>query len=124
MYKRILNIPMYNMMITLIIHNNFDEVDKEYNLPNDDSIESKGFTIEKFNKTKLNVLIVLKEDLELNTIFHEMSHIKSYLIKYRLREYNPDFDEAIAYFEGYVFEQLFKSIDQFKYLKNDNSNSR
>ena len=96
--KKKLTIPIFEVKLTVVIFDNFDEV--KY-LAGDTA--SKGFIT--YSDDFGSILVGVRSDRP-DTIAHESEHIKNVIWRYIGYESQEDNDEVDAYLVGYIYNRI------------------
>lgn len=115
-----IKIPLYELEIVVIVSDKIEEViNKRIKLKkwsSIDKVEGKvyGYAVSPGN-LKDYCIFYRKENLGVNTITHEVSHITDFILSERGVE---DSGEAKAYLNGYINEKIFDFLFKNKLLTN------
>lgn len=110
MKKKIINIPIYDCKLTVIVSSDLSAVTKMYKLKEDVS-NFGAFTFKDESKYR-HYVMALEDDWRSNVV-HEIVHIVNHIYIDCAMELDRHNDEPQAYLSGWLYEQ----IDKF--LKSD-----
>lgn len=111
-------IPIYFIDVILVIHDDFELIDKKYKLnlregfDGDDPNECHALTCihPKYNE-KSEIYVLFKPKwLDIDTLSHEITHIISNISVLKGIVLDPSNDEPLAYLTGYITKQLTANI--------------
>lgn len=105
MIKKIINIPIYQCKLTIILDKDLQYVTKKYK-----TIDLSNYgAVTMRVPNKHSEYLVAFEYSERSIIAHEVTHLVNYIFKDKCIELDIDNDEPQAYLTGW----LFKKIDNF-----------
>lgn len=107
MKKSIINIPIYDYRLHVIVTSDIEEVNKKYNL---NYSNFKGLCLRHTKRRLLSIIFNNKKGINFGTIAHEIVHVKNYIF-YECG-YNNDVsnDEAEAYFVGWLTNKVVTTL--------------
>lgn len=122
LFIRTYEIPVFCTDVILVIHDDFDEVDKKYNLgiredfnganPNENVCALTVLHPDSNKKAEIYVLFRPGE-LDVDTVTHESMHILNYICLETGVQYDVNNDEVFAYLQGYIMKKLCSGIVSF-----------
>lgn len=116
MFVRTVEIPVYYIDLILVIHEDFNVVDKKFKLKlketyaPDDPDECDAIT-HQHPENKNEIYMLMTPDLlEIDSFNHELVHVMSYICSARGITLDYDNDEPIAYLQGYISKKLTEAV--------------
>lgn len=103
--KKTFKIPIYDFYVEVTIFDNFEEVKREY--PGIITQSMLGCTVEHIGYPRCK-LIIPSEGLD--TISHEIEHVKNLVWKYIGYNTQAGNDEVDAYLIGFIFKETEKVL--------------
>ncbi len=118
MFVRTIEVPIYCLDIVVSVVSDFEEINTKFKLDLEPQEGAKAFCFASDHIGKLEIYLGFHPDyLDHDTILHELVHVIAYLCKHRDIKFDPDNDEPIAYFFGYVGERILQIIEKYKNIK-------
>jgi len=116
MFVRTIEIPVYYIDLVVVIHRDFNEVDRKFKLElkerwaPEDPNDSDAITHQ--HPINLNEIYVIfsPEYLGINAFSHELMHVIGYICSVRGITPDCENDEPLAYLQGYISEELAKIV--------------
>lgn len=104
MIKKRIKIPIYLDKLLIIQTDNFEKIQKKYNLGGIADYCAITFQMDK------EIVVVFNSKVDASIVAHEALHICSYIFKNTGAEFDKDNDESLAYLLGYVVKEISKAI--------------
>ena len=104
MIKRKIKIPIYLDKLLIIQTDNFEKIQRKYNL--NGIVDYCAITFQ----TDKEIVVVFNSKVDASIIAHEALHICSYVFKNTGVDFDRDNDEPLAYLLGYVVNKISKMI--------------
>ncbi len=107
MKKKTINIPIYEMKLTMILTDNLSDIQKKYKTTSLEGFGAVTFT----DVTKYRHQVVVFTDADhLSNIAHEIVHIKNNIYLDCHAELDRVNDEPEAYLTGWLFDEIYKFL--------------
>lgn len=106
MFKRKLNIPIFDLTLNVIIADSIEEYANKYNI---EFSTTHAEAIAFIHNSQFNVLFV---STDIDIIAHEAIHIKNMIFDHVHMKLDTDNDEFEAYFTGWLVKQIHGIINR------------
>ena len=103
-----MKIPIYGGELKILILSDFKAIAKKHNL-----ILEGGEDAFVFISAKGEIVMCLQKDyINPGLVAHEAVHVASIVFRSRSIDFDPFNDEPIAYFIGWVVDEVYKKLDK------------
>lgn len=104
MIKKRIKIPIYLDKLLIIQTDNFEKIQRKYNLRG--IVDYCAITFQEDKE----IVVVFNSKVDTSIVAHEALHICSYIFKNTGAEFDRDNDEPLAYLLGYIVKKISKVI--------------
>lgn len=104
MIKKKIKIPIYLDKLLIIQTDNFEKIQRKYNLSSIVDYCAITFQLDK------EIVVVFNSKVDASIVAHEALHVCSYIFKNTGADFDRDNDENLAYLLGYIVKKISKII--------------